>query len=133
MSLASHSNWAQEILGTAPAKKTFRIVDSKSPKEATSIDISLLQDAAGAEGASAEQPGWVVNVQYSNAPDVILFNQTYVSEDMARKVMDDLAMVAGEVEGLLRKEEFEKAQAKTTELINKMHANSGQAPVTPVE
>ena len=132
MTLGAHALWAGQFLRAAD-KKSFRIVDSKNPKNAENIDISIIQDQPGLDGSSAEKPGWVIDVRYTNAPEVTLFNQSYVDEPTARKVMDDLSMVAGEVEGFLRGENFEKAQEATKKLLDKMHANSGQAPVTPEE
>jgi hypothetical protein len=130
MSLGAHVLWAAQFLKAAD-KKSFRIVDSKSPKNAENVDISILPDQPGLDGSTAETPGWVVDVRYSNAPDVVLFNKSYIDESTARKVMDDLSMVAGEVEGFLRQEDFEKAQEATKKFLDKLHANSGQSPVTP--
>ena len=132
MDLAAHSLWATQFLKAAD-KKSFRIVDSKNPKNAENIDISVLPDQPGPDGSSAEQPGWMVDVRYTNAPDVVIFNKSYVDEKTARAVMDDLSMVAAEVEGHLRSEDFEKAQISTKKLLDKMHANSGSGPVTPEE
>ncbi len=132
MSLAAHAAWRHRFQAKVD-KKTFRLADSKNPRHAENVDLSILQDAPEAGGSSAEHAGWVVDVRYTNAPDVILFSQNYVDEATARKVMDDLAVVAGEVEGFLRQEKFDKAAEKTKEFMDKMAANSGQTPVAPTE
>lgn len=132
MTLGAHALWAAQFLKGAD-KKSFRIVDSKSPKQAENIDISIIPNQPGLDGASAETPGWLIDVRYTNAPDVVLFSKSFLDEPTARKVMEDLSMVAGEVEGFLRAEDFEKAQIATKKLLDKMHANSGSGPVTPEE
>jgi hypothetical protein len=134
MSLVAHSAWARQFLkAESPAKKTFRVLDAKSPKQAVNVDINLMQDKAPADGTTAEYSGWVVTVTYTNAPDVVLFTQTYLDESTARKVMDDIGMVAAEVEGFLKKEDFEGAQKATKAFTDKLAANSGSQPVTPTE
>ena len=112
--------------------KTFRLSDQDDPRQAANVDIAILPNQVGKDGSAAQHPGFVVTVCYSNAPSVSLFNQTYPDQGTAQKVMDDLSLVAGEVEGLLRSEDFEKASEKTKDFLNKCSANSGQSPVAPV-
>ena len=125
MTLQEHSLWLGRFRAAA-TKKSFRIVSPKGEKDVAEIDISILHDQPAPGGSIAEQPGWVVDVRYSRAPDVVLFTATYVSEDLARKVMEDLSLVAAEVDGLLRQEKFDEASEKTKALLNKFKANGGQ-------
>jgi hypothetical protein len=129
--LAEHSRWAQQFRARAD-KKSFRIVDPKGDHDVSEIDISILPNQAQAGGSTAEATGWMVSVVYTNAPSVTLFTQTYPTEDLARKVLEDLSAVAAEVEGLLRAEKFDEAGEKTQALLEKFKANSGQPPVEEI-
>jgi len=131
MCLQAHSLWAQrfQVRGGTTDKTSFRIVDPKGNHEVAEIDLSVLANKAGAGDSAAEPTGWMVDCRYTNAPSVTLFTATYPTEDLARKVMEDLSAVAAEIEGLLRQEKFDEAGEKTKALLEKFKANSGQPPV----
>lgn len=128
MSPQAHSLWAQQFVAKSD-KKSFRIVAPKGNHEVAEIDISVLPNQGTPGASTAEPTGWVVDCRYTNAPSVTLFTATYPTEDLARKVMEDLSAVAAEVEGLLRQEKFDEAGEKTKSLLEKMKANSGEPPV----
>jgi len=131
MSILGHKSWIRLLVHAKSDQKTFRIVNLASKNnDVDAIDISIIQNEPSAnDESSAEKVGWVVDIRYKNAPDTVLFTATYPSEDQARKIMEDLSNLAAEVEGLIRKEDFEQATTKTKALMDKFKANSTQPPV----
>lgn len=126
----NHTAWLSRLaLNAASYQKTFRVVNLASGRDdADAIDISLMQNQA-TESAS-DKTGWQVDVRYQKAPDTVLFTETYPTEGQAKKVYEDLVMLAAEVEGLIKSEKFDEAKQKTEALMKKFTANSGQAPVS---
>lgn len=124
-----HGSWLDRLVVKAKAdQKTFRIVNLASGKEAVdAIDISVIENQS--TQSSSDKTGWMVDVRYQNAPESILFTQTYPTEEQARKVMEDLSKVAAEVEGLIKSEKFDEAKEATQDFMKKMTANTGQPPV----
>lgn len=126
---ASHEIWKLSLKAAA-AQKTFKVLDPEGRDgQVREVDITLLADASEGGESSAEQTGWVVDVRYSNAPDVVLFTNTFPTEDLAKKVMDDLSNAAAEVEGKIRQADFEGAAESMTALNNLFKSSSAEPPV----
>lgn len=123
----SHARWAS-ILAGQPTQKDFSIAPAGG--DVQEISITLFEDQPTAPGdTSAEQTGWGVSVAYKAAPDEMLFRQTSPAESQARGMFDDLCRASAEVTGLIRKQDMEKAQAATAELLKKFGANTGSTPI----
>ena len=125
--ILGHADWLTTILGS-PTKKTLRIMDpSVQDNSLQSIDISIVENVSG--DSSSEEMGWLVDVVYTNTPDTILFTNVYQDEQTAKKVFDDLVLVAAEADGAIRQEDFEKAQEQTEALKKKFLANSQEPTI----
>ncbi len=90
--------------------------------------ISISITPAPATGSAADVTGYMVQVCYTQAPDILLFTSTFPTQDVAQKVYEDLCNVAAECEGEIKKEDFEKAQASTKAFMDKCKANSSTTP-----
>ena len=127
--MLSHKSW-MNLIAEAVEQKSFNImdpsgsIDPEGSEGIREIDITLLQDEPGPGNSSAEKSGWVIHVRYSVAPDIIVFEQTYPSEDAAKRVYEDFIGLAAEIHGLIKAEQFEKAQEQSDELLKKMDANA---------
>jgi hypothetical protein len=117
------------IIAGAADQKTFKIVDPRGPADSVrEIDLTLVHGTGEAE-AGAEPSPWVVDVRYSNAPDVELFTKNFTDEKTARTVMEDFSKLAAEIEGLVRAEKLDEAATKSAELEKKFTSNSSESPV----
>ncbi len=90
------------------------------------VNVSVID--AQATGSTADKTGFAVQVVYTNAPSILLYSETFPSKETADKVFQDLCMLAAAVEGLIKQENFEEAQAKTADFLAKAKANSGSTP-----
>lgn len=131
--IVGHAQWLQGFRAAA-AQKTFKVLDPMGRDDQVhEIDVSLLENQSGEGDSTAERAGWTIDCRYSAAPDVVLFTNTYATEDLAKNVMDDLSRAASEVEGLIRKADFEGAQEAMKALSNIFKSASAEPPVADTD
>jgi hypothetical protein len=126
-----HRIWSALVLGQAQ-QKSARIYEGGDVHE---ILLTLFTDEPnGKDGlpadqaSTAEPAGWSVSVAYKVSPDTVIFQRTFPTEKEATDVFKDITMAAAEVEGLIRQEKLEEAQAATVSFMNKMKSNSSEPP-----
>jgi len=127
--IQTHQQWLRS-LKAEPTQKTFKVLDPGGKDDSVhEIDISMLADGAETGESSADRTGWAIDVRYTQAPDVVLFTNTYPTEELAKQVMDDLATAAASVEGLIRQADFEGAQEAMQGLTKLFTSSSAEPPV----
>lgn len=127
--MLGHDAWLAS-LSAASTLKTFRILDPKgleqTPLEA---DVSL-EGGTPESGTSQAQPGnYRVEVRYTQAPTIVLFDAAYPDKDTATKVYSDLCKACAEVESKIKAGEFDKAKA-AMEGLSTIFKSATQDPPT---
>lgn len=137
---ASHEVWQQSFRlratdgAGAPTQKTFKVLDPRGMDEQVhEIDISMMPAEAGEGDSSAEKTGYLVDVRYRSAPDVVLFSGVFPNEELAKKVMDDLATASATVEGLIRQADFDGAKTAMQDLAKLFKSASAEPPTPDTE
>lgn len=131
MSQLPHDAWAAQLAASAQSMlQTFRILDPRgleqTPLEA---DISL-EGGPPESGTSQAQPGnYRVEVRYTQAPTVVLFNAAYPDKDTALKVYSDLGKACAEVESKIKSGEFEKAKTAMESLTTLFKSSTQDPPI----